>query len=66
MRKNDMFTDSICVFLYDEEKIENKGGEKCCYFLLFERGKLSWRRKPRNGVLQSDLHFSRIQQSKLV
>ena len=39
----DGFADIVCVFLYEEEKIENRYGEKCCYFLLFQRGKLSWR-----------------------
>ena len=29
------------------------GRQKCYNFLLFQRGKLSWRRKPRNGVLNS-------------
>ena len=38
-------------FLYDEERVENRGGEKCYCVLLFQREKLLWRRKPRNGVL---------------
>ena len=37
MQKYHGFTDTVYVF-YDEEGIENRGGEKCCYFLFGSKG----------------------------
>ena len=51
---------TVCLFLYSEEKIESRGGEKWYYNLLFQLGKLSrWRKQGVYGVPYS-YKFKRV------